>query len=522
MQPYFTIYIYSRPARRAARAFVRLTRGAPASACQRARMMWPRAFETDQNARAGLLLLLLCPSISPAPFDDQAPVAQPIDRTTVAKKHIDWYCQECPIDFLDASTPGARPDLVDGIIPCCGSVDHGHHKDTSVEINCTTGTLVRPTDQHNLTRYAPFVAAGRSVNMDLNGYAACCRNTTDCTILENKETLAAQLLEIALKYKLSGFSMDWEFAESFHWAGFNETMSYVAEVLRPHGLGLGLSINSDCNAASAAPSGMDPSCDPDFRDTPWASMLSDMGTYSIGDLNATWAKNGTQGTCPATCIKEHRHKNDWVCNNKHDPAVMPYCGYEGRVLNMLHSPVANVHTDRYPLYAPAMWIGRCYPNGTTQRGWTHEKFKAHLEFLDTVGINRIGIWYAKTVLLSTLYTKNDHFNKTGSGQTLGKLKNRGVFSGARTPAQSRTFQIRLIAATTSWALPALVSTLAALTSTKSWRRGRLGRLRRHRRSRVSAVNRTRADRCVPARTNENIADRARAYARVCARARVFF
>ena len=37
-------------------------------------------------------------------------------------KYIDWYCQECPIDFLDASTPGARPDLVDGIIPCCGSV----------------------------------------------------------------------------------------------------------------------------------------------------------------------------------------------------------------------------------------------------------------------------------------------------------------------------------------------------------------------------------------------------------------
>ena len=30
----------------------------------------------------------------------------------------------------------------------------------------------------------------------------------DCTILENKETLASQLLEIALAYNLSGFSMD--------------------------------------------------------------------------------------------------------------------------------------------------------------------------------------------------------------------------------------------------------------------------------------------------------------------------
>ena len=157
--------------------------------------------------------------------------------------------------------------------------------------------------------------------MDLNGYAACCRSAGDCTILENKETLASQLLEIALAYNLSGFSMDWEFGESFHWAGFNETMSHVAGVLRPHGLGLGLSINSDCNAASPSPGGggMDPSCDPDFRDTPWASILSDMGTYVIGDLNATWSKNGTRGTCPATCVKHHTHKNDWVCTNKHDP-----------------------------------------------------------------------------------------------------------------------------------------------------------------------------------------------------------
>ena len=99
---------------------------------------------------------------------------------------------------------------------------------------------------------------------------------------------------------------------------------------------------------------MDPSCDPVYRNTPWASILSDMGTYRIGDLDATWAKNGTRGTCPATCVKEHRHKDDWVCKDKHDPDVMPYCGYEGRVLNMLHSPLTTVHTDRFPLYAPAV------------------------------------------------------------------------------------------------------------------------------------------------------------------------
>jgi hypothetical protein len=31
--------------------------------------------------------------------------------------------------------------------------------------------------------------------MDLSGTAACCRSGADCTILENKEALAAQVLE---------------------------------------------------------------------------------------------------------------------------------------------------------------------------------------------------------------------------------------------------------------------------------------------------------------------------------------
>ena len=89
-------------------------------------------------------------------------------------------------------------------------------------------------------------------------------------------------------------------------------------------------------------------------------IMSDMGTYSIGDLNATWSKNGSRGSCPPTELSD----------------VMPYCGYEGRIMNMLHSPRTMVHIDRYPLYAPAMWIGECYSNGTTKHGWTHQKFKA--------------------------------------------------------------------------------------------------------------------------------------------------
>ena len=148
--------------------------------------------------------------------------------------------------------------------------------------------------------------------MDMSGGAACCRSASDCTILETKEKLAAQVLHVALLYNLSGFTMqahiqavlttakfpskclkdgfwlrDWEFGESFYWEGFNETMAYVAGVLRPHNIGLGLSINSDCEAGSGSSS--DPSCDPAYHDTPWAAILTDMGTYEIGDEPADWA-----------------------------------------------------------------------------------------------------------------------------------------------------------------------------------------------------------------------------------------
>lgn len=93
--------------------------------------------------------------------------------------------------------------------------------------------------------------------MDLSGGAACCRSKTDCTIRENKEALASQVLEVALLYNLSGFTMDWEFGDSFNWDGYNETMGLVAETLRPHGIGLGISINSRCEAGPGSSS--DPS-----------------------------------------------------------------------------------------------------------------------------------------------------------------------------------------------------------------------------------------------------------------------
>ena len=67
-----------------------------------------------------------------------------------------------------------------------------------------------------------------------------------------------------------------EFGQSFNWDGYNQTMSHIAETLRPHGKGLGISINSGCEAGPNSSS--DPSCDPAYRNTPWAAVLTDMGT----------------------------------------------------------------------------------------------------------------------------------------------------------------------------------------------------------------------------------------------------
>ena len=71
-------------------------------------------------------------------------------------------------------------------------------------------------------------------------------------MLENKEILAGQLLEVALRWKLTSYSGDWEFRTveakpfpvDFHWAGWNQTMAHIASVLKPHRIGVGNSISS--------------------------------------------------------------------------------------------------------------------------------------------------------------------------------------------------------------------------------------------------------------------------------------
>ena len=256
-------------------------------------------------------------------------------------------------------------------MPCCNLL----------EIDCSTGTV--NVSRHNFSGYAPWLEAGKTVNIDLSGGAECCTSETDCKILENKEQFAAQVLELALLYNLTGFTMEWEFGKAWYWAGYNQTMSFVAEKLKPHGIGLGISINSACERAAYA-SGAGPSCCPAYRNVPWAAVLTDMGTYRPGaGASEHCRRDGPPSACNAKC------KND----STNDPSIIQYCGFEGNVLNVLDSPVATVHADRWPQLSPAMWFGDCWANGSgTSHGWTQQKLRRFLAFLDTQGILSVGIW----------------------------------------------------------------------------------------------------------------------------------
>ena len=100
-----------------------------------------------------------------------------------------------------------HPEIVDGIVPCCNVL----------RIDCATGLLEFNTSHYNFSGFAPFLAAGKSVSVSLEGFtaanefdmAACCKSASNCTMLENKEDLAQQLLELALKFKLTSFTGDW-------------------------------------------------------------------------------------------------------------------------------------------------------------------------------------------------------------------------------------------------------------------------------------------------------------------------
>jgi hypothetical protein len=284
-------------------------------------------------------------------------------------------------------------ELVDGVFP------------SFLHLNCTSGATSLLPDV-NFSSYAPFIAAGIEVFPTFEGDPACCslkQGQSICPLYEYRDALAEGLLLLATRYNLSGYTQDWEFTESFNHTGYNSTMAHVASVLRQHGLGLGNSISSSCEQKN----GLDgaPFCSPAYRNEPWAAFLTDMGTYSpvtgcgchgcpydpqfnsncsVSEYGGSlaWELNGTRGSCRA--------------DPGNDPKVLRYCGFEGQVMNMLHGADITAYPDRRPQLSPGIWLGDCAPGSNESslsgHGWDARSLGSFLQFLDTVGVTRIGVW----------------------------------------------------------------------------------------------------------------------------------
>ncbi len=360
-----------------------------------------------------------------------------VASSATSEKHIDWYvghdwnwqsagsskARQAALDFA-LSTDRL---LVDGIFP------------SFVHLNCSTGLL--PSGL-NFSAYAPFIQAGIAVSPTLEGDPSCCVLGGPCPLFANRQVLAKQLLALAQQYYLSGYTQDWEFTSSWNHTGYNDTMAHVASVLAPHKLGLGNSISSACEANFGLNGA--PFCAPAYRNEPWASVLTDMGTYSPvtgcgckgkgcpsydpqfnsncseeeygGSLS--WERNGTRGSCRS--------------DTGNDPTVVQYCGFEGQIMNMLHGSVATAYPDRWPQLSPGLWLGDCTANGTSAHGWTAHTLRSFLRFLDGVGVTRLTVWCMAQMPCPTVKE-----NCPWMYDALREWKQRGLMVGRPSPPWPR-------------------------------------------------------------------------------------
>lgn len=244
--------------------------------------------------------------------------------------------------------------IVDGVLPCCNWLDVG-----------TNGslTVISPSLQSPTSVFTPLVRAGKGIVLDLGGTALCCPHNDTCHMWEQRQPLAEDLLELALTQQLSGYTLDWEFPESFNWTGFNATMAHVGAVLAPHGIGLEVCINTEVEKRAWAGGG-DPSGNTYYRWMPWATKLTNMGTYELCHPNIN-------------CTDDDRKRN---------------------VTTLASTVDSLVHLGNYSVdvISPGIWLAECSPlpgsNETATHGWTQPALRAFLEAIHAKGVRSIDVW----------------------------------------------------------------------------------------------------------------------------------
>eukprot|EP01048_Picozoa_sp_COSAG05_P020529 COSAG05_NODE_3508_length_2020_cov_2.252473_2_plen_300_part_00 len=203
-------------------------------------------------------------------------------------KSIDFYLNfpARAVDFLIGNNSGGWANTTKGL-------DISKH--TRSVYQCCNGFLLGmdgmqeyshgPNNGTNSWGQAAYVAAGKEVhvNIDPKGTASDVCNAA----LARKELYAKELLAIATREHIAGFVTDWEDATGNNMTCFNALFGYVSSVLKPHGIGMSMSMDASNHQGPMDLNSTAPwSAEWDWLGAvQWGRTLIDMGTYPGG-----WSK----------------------------------------------------------------------------------------------------------------------------------------------------------------------------------------------------------------------------------------
>ena len=281
--------------------------------------------------------------------------------------------------------------IADRMLPCCGSL-----------VVTANGTLPMTATSPYVADFSPYLEAGMEILADIRGEA----NVVE-PMFRRKDKFAQEMLALAVRWNLTGFTLDWEFGQVMNWSMFNETMTVAADLLHAHGKKIGVCVQSGCGDDKPAwAGGTDPACSSLFRNLAWADKLTDMGTYPMWN---NWAKLPHKpNPMPADQITLHK------CHSPQNQFEQ-WCGLEGQVLNHI-SPKAHTVPQEYAMgaangqYSAGLWPKTCEQNGTVAGAWTQPTLHAFLSFLDRTGVRSIDVWCTDAAMpCSTIDEGSDCF-----------------------------------------------------------------------------------------------------------------
>jgi hypothetical protein len=258
-------------------------------------------------------------------------------------------------------------DVCTGVLPCCGEI--------RIQANGSVG-FKYPDNVTN--RYEPFLRAGKTVHVTINGKSA----EIDAAFA-HKEVFVAEVQALALRLNLTGLTLDFEDGSGDNITKWISLWGDVRDALHQQGQTLG---NCVCQAVwNRLPNATGSKNYGGANASAWTFLwdiqpqlkvfdfVSDMSTYPM-------FPEARGGDVPAY-NNLHAHNCTY---NKYE-----MCGLKGYVRDLLRLG-ANPSSGQA---SPAVWLGGCVPNGTLNgQGWNQDTLRQFLSFLDTVGIRSVDVW----------------------------------------------------------------------------------------------------------------------------------